>query len=278
MDGTLVDATDVLRPGSPGDVTVDPSWGSWAGAHGGYVASLALTATRARLFEQRGERGPVRALSAHFLAPVDERPLTLHTVVERTGRRAAVSTFTGEQGGTTVLVGSAVFGAAGPGPDPAPDRRDPRYDGMSMPAVPDAARCEPLELPVQIAAFARHLEIRPATAARPLSGGTHAELTAWVRFIDGRLLDAEAVVILVDALPPALFACWTAPRPVPTAQLTVHLTDVLDGAPAQEWALVRIRTDHAGSGWAVDDSAVWAADGRLLALARQSRTILGNRA
>lgn len=34
--------------------------------------------------------------------------------------------------------------------------------------------------------------------------------------------------------------------------------------PLEGWALVRIRTDHAVGGWAVDDSAVWTADGRLL--------------
>ncbi|MFG2629784.1 thioesterase family protein [Streptomyces sp. NPDC048473] len=283
MDGAMVNVTavrdvrDVLRSDCSGNVTIDPSWWSWAGAHGGYVAALALTEMRAHLSEQHGEPGPVQALSAHFLAPVDERPLTLNAVVERAGRRASVSTFSGEQDGTAVLVGSAVFGAAGLRPGSAPDR-GPGYDGLPMPALPEAARCEPQTLPMQLAAFAQYLEIRPATAARPLAGGPDAELTAWVRFVDGRPLDAEALVVLVDALPPALFACWTVPRPVPTAQLTVHFTDALVSGPVQEWALVRIRTEHAGSGWAVDDSAVWAADGRLLALARQSRTVLGEQA
>jgi acyl-CoA thioesterase len=134
--------------------------------------------------------------------------------------------------------------------------------------------CPPLALPRGLAEFARQLEIRRATAARPLAGGGRAELVAWMRFRDGRPLDAEAATVLTDALPPALFATWTTPRPVPSAELTVHFGAALDDAPGAGWALVRIRAEHAGSGWAVDDAAVWSQAGRLLALGRQSRRIL----
>nr|WP_249927934.1 acyl-CoA thioesterase domain-containing protein [Streptomyces flaveus] len=103
--------------------------------------------------------------------------------------------------------------------------------------------------------------------------GERAELLAWIRFADRRPLDARTLVVLADALPPALFALWTVPRPVPTAELTVHFTDAVDARPASEWALVRIRTEHAGSGWAIENSALWSTDGRLLALARQARAV-----
>ncbi|CAM5712784.1 putative protein OS=Streptomyces albaduncus OX=68172 GN=FHS32_001851 PE=4 SV=1 [Streptomyces griseoloalbus] len=55
--------------------------------------------------------------------------------------------------------------------------------------------------------------------------------------------------------------------------MTVHFTDALDDGPAHGGSLVRIRTDHAGGGWALDDSAVWSAEGRLLAAARQARVV-----
>ncbi|HEX3200410.1 MAG TPA: hypothetical protein VHW42_00535 [Actinomycetes bacterium] len=109
---------------------------------------------------------------------------------------------------------------------------------------------------------------------RPRPGGEQAELVAWMRFRDDRPLDAEAATVLTDALPPALFATWTTPRPVPSAELTVHFGTALDDGPGAGWALVRIRAEHAGSGWAMDDAAVWSHAGRLLALGRQSRRIL----
>ncbi|WP_328404677.1 thioesterase family protein [Streptomyces sp. NBC_00390] len=243
---------------------VDPSWWSWDGAHGGYSAALALTAARDHLVALGEEPRPVRTLITHFLTPVDQRPLHFATHTPRAGRRAAVSTFTGRQGGEAALTGTALFGQGGAGP---------AYSAWPTPPVPGPEGCGPIGLPQELAPFARHLEIRPATGARPLGGGERAELVAWIRFADGRQLDAEAVVILTDALPPALFAVWTSPRPVPTAELTVHFTDALDAGPVDGWALVRMRTEHAGSGWAIDDSTVWSGDGRLLALAQQARII-----
>ncbi|MET7527384.1 thioesterase family protein [Streptomyces sp900116325] len=252
------------RLATDGAIRITPSWWSWDGAQGGYVAALALTAMRDDLTGGTGEHRPVRTLGAHFLAPVDESPLRFTATALREGGRTSMSSVTAVQGGAPVLTGSAVFGRGGPGPG---------YDDLPVPAVPGWYACLPLTLPRDLAAFAAHLDIRPATDARPLGGGERAELLAWIRFIDRRPLDAETLVVLADALPPALFALWTVPRPVPTAELTVHFTDALDVAPAEGWALVRIRTEHAGSGWAIDDSTIWSTSGRLLALARQARAV-----
>ncbi|MDN3024195.1 thioesterase family protein [Streptomyces sp. S.PB5] len=243
------------------EIRIDPAWWSWEGAHGGHVAAVALAAVRDRF---PGGAHPVRTLTAHFLAPVDASPLHFSGTSPATGRQTATCVFSGHQSAGPVLVGSALFGAGRPGPS---------YAGRPAPDVPGPEECLPLELPHAPAPFADQLEIRPATEARPLVGGGTAELVAWVRFADGRALDAGAVITLTDVLPPALHARLRTPRPVPTAELTVHLTDALDDGPPHGWTLVRIRADHAGGGWAVDDSAVWAADGRLLAVGRQARVV-----
>ncbi|GAA3506138.1 acyl-CoA thioesterase II [Streptomyces prasinosporus] len=243
------------------EAPVDPLWWSWEGAHGGWVAGAALTAARDGF---AGGRRPVRSLTTHFLAPVGAGPLRFSGTAPATGRRTAACLFTGHQDGEPVVLGSALFG---------PGRTGPAYEGLPAPDVPGPDDCAPLDLPVELALFARQLEMRPATADRPLAGGPRAELVAWVRFRDGRALDAAAVATLADALPPALYARWRAPRPVPTAELTVHFTDALDDGAPEGWGLVRIRTDHAGGGWAVDDSAVWSADRRLLATGRQARVV-----
>jgi acyl-CoA thioesterase len=179
-------------------------------------------------------------------------------------RSARTLSFTAHQGDGVALAGTAMFGATRTGPD---------HDARSAPVAAPAHDCAPVELPVP---FTDHLEIRLASEHRPLGGGTEPELLAWMRFRDGRPLDADAVVLLTDALPPALFATWTSMRPVPSAELTVHLTDALDTAAlADPWALVRIRTEHAGSGWAIDDSTLWTPDGDLVATGRRSRRVTG---
>ncbi|MGW5463665.1 thioesterase family protein [Streptomyces sp. NPDC003996] len=243
---------------------IDRSWMSWYGAHGGYVAALALAAMREDLAGRTGKRVPVRTMGAHFLAPVDGCPLHLAAKVLREGRRTSMSSVTAVQGGAPVLTASAVFGRGGSGP---------AYAGLPAPAAPGPDACPQLTLPRALAAFAAHLEIHPADDARPLGGGERAELLAWISFADRRPLDAQTLVVLADALPPALYAVWTVPRPVPTAELTVHFTDALGSGPAQQWALVRISTEYAGSGWAIENSAIWSTDGRLLALARQARAV-----
>jgi acyl-CoA thioesterase len=244
-------------------VTVDRSWFSFAGVHGGHLGALGLSAMRGLL----PDAFPARMLNVHFFAPVDDRPVEYRPRVERPGSGSAVGSFTAVQAGRTVLTGSAVFGAG---------RSGPGHDGVPAPAAPAPEDCPEVRLPHRLAAFAQHLELRAAIPVLPLSGGgERPELRFWVRFADRRPLDAAAVVLLADALPPALFAVWTRPRPVPSVDLTVHLTDALDTGPADGWALVGIVTEHAGGGWAVDASSVWTRDGRLAALARQTRRVLG---
>ncbi|MDT0346453.1 thioesterase family protein [Streptomyces litchfieldiae] len=241
------------------------SWGSGPGSHGGYLSARTLAAMRRSL--DAGTR-PVRALTTHFLSPVDDRPFTLAATVERAGRGSAVVTLRGEQGGRTALLASAAFDGG------APSRPGPAHQRAPAPDAPPPDACRPLVFPRQLAVFAGQFEFRPTTGARPLGGGPTAELVAWTRFTDRRPLDAEAVTVLTDALPPALYARWTTPRPMPTAELTVHFAAALDRAPATGWSLIRMRAVHADDGWALDDSAVWDELGRPLAVARQSRRIL----
>lgn len=254
--------TDDGRPAS--STTVDRSWWSAAGVHGGHLAGLALNAMRATLRHEQ----PARSLTVRFLSPADERPIVFDTVVHRDGAGSSVTSCTASQGASTTLIGSALFGVARPGPE---------YDGQRPPTVPPPQDCPPIVLPVEHARFAQNLELRPATPARPLVAGERPELVMWLRFLDDRPLDAAAVAMFTDALPPGLFAVWDRARLVPSADLTVHFGDALDAGPAHGWALVRIRTEHAGSSWAVDDSAVWSSEGRVLAMARQARRVLPGR-
>ena len=139
---------------------IERSWGSGPGTHGGYLAALGSAAMRARLVGELGEDRPVRALATHFLAPVADRPLALHAVVERAGRDAAVCSVRAEEGGALVLVGPGTFGASRSGPD---------HNRSCTPTVLGPDDCPPLVLPRELAEFARQLEIRAATAASGLS-------------------------------------------------------------------------------------------------------------
>ncbi|HEX4246338.1 MAG TPA: hypothetical protein VH008_00615 [Pseudonocardia sp.] len=102
--------------------------------------------------------------------------------------------------------------------------------------------------------------------------GAHGGLLAAEGLASMRARLAE--VLLTDALPPAAYAVLVGPVPMPTVELTVHLGEALEEKPAAGWALVSMRSQQAGSGWAVDDWVVWSADGQMLALGRQTRRVL----
>lgn len=237
-----------------GRAHLDRAWWSWAGPHGGLVAGLCLRAAVPLL----GDRAP-RAVTALFLEPAPEGPLALTATRLREGGASAVVAVTAGSAAVATVVGGRARGTSAVSRVPAP-------------VVPPPEQCPDLALPVEFVPFSQHFAFRPATAARPLAGGDEPELVAWVRLVDDAPLDAAALVVLTDVLPPALYGATAVPVPVPTVELQVSLT----GAPvASGWVLLRISTRSAAGGWCVDDSEVWDREGRLLAQARQTRRVLG---
>ena len=248
-------ADGVRRTGA----ALDRSWWSWSGPHGGLLAALALGAARGVV---GADREP-HVVSAQFLAAAGDRPLELAARVLRAGGSSDVVRVETTADGEPVLTSTLTLARPRPG--------GTSYDDVPAPVVPPPDACPTVDQ-TGVVPFAGHVEIR-RTGPGPLEGGAAAELVAWVRFRDDRPVDAEALVVLVDALAPGLYGIATVPVAVPTVDLTVTL---LPGPPVVGWTLVRIRTRTAADGWCVDDSDVWAPDGRLLASARQSRRVLGD--
>lgn len=266
--GAPSDATpsaDVWRRTAAGlarTVSIERSWSSWGGVHSGHLGALALEAMGAMV----GDLRPVRGLSVSYLCPVDDRPLTLNTMVERVGTTSSVTSLRADQDGTLALIGMATFGAAGPGP---------RYPGIEMPRVPTAAKCP--VLPHSPLPFSQHLEIRAASEDRCLGGGKEAELVSWVRFVDGRAIDAAGITTLLDGLAPGIFATITVPVAMPMLQLSVEFAADLLSESLDHWILIRTRTEHSAGGWVNDESTAWSEDGRLLARSRHCRRLLPRR-
>lgn len=238
-------------------LAIDPSWGSWTGLHGGYVASRWLATAAATT--PPGHR-PIAA-SVSFLAPLSGGEPEVRTRPVRTG--ASSSVVTGELGDLDAPALTGVLTAATTGSGPTSLH-------VAVPDVPAPGEVPTVELPTEMVPFVQHIEYRPV-GALPFSGAATAELGAWMRLRDGRPVDAAALMILADGLPPALYATVPAPLVVPSVDLQV----VFSGEqPAGGWVFGQIRTRNAWSGWCVDDSDVWSEDGRLLAQARQTRRVL----
>lgn len=259
---TLPSLTDVLDGDGP--LRVDRSWWSWAGPHGGLVAAAALRAAAGPAGPQRSPR----ALSVQLLQAFDDRPVTATAALVRAGGASAVTTSTlHDADGALAVTATLISGRS--------RSSGPPYTAVPMPDVPPPDDCAPLALPVELVPYGQHFEHRPATPVMPLSGGPLAELTAWARLRADDPLGSAALTVLTDAMPPALYGVATTPVPVPTVELSVQYAAGLDEDPLHGWVLVRIATRAARDGWCVDDSEVWAPDGRLLVQSRQTRRVLG---
>jgi hypothetical protein len=176
---------------------------------------------------------------------------------DRTGRTGSVRA-TLEQAEHVVAVGQVLTSAT------------PRGTRASAPGG-EPADGEPFALPRELVPIADHLEIRALGAPRPLAGGDAPRLTARVR-VHGAATPLTALGGLADALPPSLFAVWTAHRALATLELSAHLA-----APAPEpraWVRVDQWTSWADDDYCVDDAELHAADGSLLARVRQTRRMV----
>lgn len=98
--------------------------------------------------------------------------------------------------------------------------------------------------------------------------GQHASLPAlrgWFCLRDGEPLDANAVVMATDALPPAIFNSEYSPGWTPTVELSVQVRD-----PRPKGTLAcRFTTRYVTGGMLEEDGELWDEEGRLVALSRQ---------
>jgi acyl-CoA thioesterase len=245
---------------------LDPTWWSWHSAHGGLLAAMMMRHAR-RL---AGGMTP-RSVHASFLAPVRTAPLRLSTEVQQRNLSSAVTRSTLYHDGQPAASATSLF--AEDGPENGMLYRKPR-----MPDVPDVADCPEFDLLPDLIPVARHLSIRMASAVRPLAGGEDARLTAWIRLKNLDLEPAEAVFVLLDSMPPALYGVLNQPVPVPSAEISVRFTDQVAHGGLDDWALIQVRTEQAGLGWTLESGSLWTPDGTLMGVSLQTRRIMAQAA
>ncbi|MGY1729275.1 thioesterase family protein [Geodermatophilus sp. SYSU D01062] len=246
--------TAIALEASP--LVFDPSWRSFTHVQGGLVAGHLMAAAAART------GAAPRAVTAHLLAGVEPGVETaVDAVPDRAGTTGSVRATMSQQG--RVLAVAQVLTLARPA--------SPVSESTPPAPGPTVREGVPFRLPREFVPIADHTEIRALGASRPLAGGPEPRLSAWVR-IDGDLEPLVQLGVLLDALPPALFAVRTTPAVMPTVELTAHLA----GPPPETGAWVRIDqvTTWADADVAVDDAELRAVDGSLVARARQTRRLL----
>jgi len=252
-----------LDPGfSNAPQAVDPVKGA---PFGGLMAALAAGAARQGL----GIATPLQTLSIQYLAAARFEEVAFRPTLTRGGRNVAYAHVLGGQDDRVAVQALATFGRDVQGPVLAPLAADPPPVD-SLTATPMDPRFGPW--------FTRHIEHRFADGPRLFgeNAGRSPELGCWMRCIDGLPLDELRLLFLLDGLYPTYFTAFPAPPAISTSvDLRADLLAELTPQTSPEgWAYFHFWSRDVGGGWAVEDGAAWAPDGRLLAVVRQRRKIL----
>jgi hypothetical protein len=156
----------------------------------------------------------------------------------------------------------------------------PRAEGTDLTALPAPVMPPWREVPeVRVERsfgprFADRLEFRPV-GALPFQGGSEAVAAGWIRPRDpGPARDAGYVTAMADAWWPAIFSCFTEPRPIATVAFTLELLDGTAGLDPDAPLFHSARAVASRGGYVVELRELRGEDGRILALNQQTLTII----
>jgi acyl-CoA thioesterase len=157
--------------------------------------------------------------------------------------------------------------------------RDSKYAYRShpMPSVPAPGTTEVFFRSGK-SKFTRHFEAFVAGGHKLVSGASTPEIVLWVRHRDPQAMASlSGLLALADTLPAAAYTMLFAPVPASSITWSVEVIDAAAAlhAPADTWYLLRSAGEDVRDGYSVQDMALWAQDGTLIMLARQTVAIFG---
>ncbi len=255
-----------VRPGrEPGTFTarLDPRWGIGDKLNGGYL--LAVLAEAATAVAGPDHPHP-EAVSATFVSAPEPGPVEVSVRLLRQGKSAAQLQTTLTAGGRDCVEALVTCGRLEPSTPP------PYWSGVPRPDVDDEADCVPVPphplVPVPLfETISVRLTPRSAGFAtgRPSGRGV---VTGWVRIPPDRP-DPAALLVALDALPPATFDLGLVTSWVPTLELTAYLRAL----PAPGPLLVQQRARLIKADRVDETCDVWDSTGALVGSASQLAAI-----
>ena len=251
--------TTVVRVG-PGRFTAElhERWSSLVGIHGGYTAAIVANAMTASVDDPSRA---LRSFATQFASVPRPGQVDIEVTVERTGKSMTTTSARVLQEGRVLQVAHAASSTTRPGL---------AYDDHVRPRDADPGDTPRFASPGGVGHF-RNVDVRLDPDVVPFGGGDAAWVAAWIRPLEDEPIDAAWVVAMCDLLPPAVFSRTTAPVNAASIDYGVHLATGEPSVPSGEYVYLSCHSPLADEGFAVEDATMWAPDGRVLAVARQTR-------
>jgi acyl-CoA thioesterase len=258
-------ATTAITPLGDGRwrADLDERWQSLIALHGGYAAAIVVRALLAEL-EPTGQA--LRNVTTRFVRSPKPGPADVEVHVERQGRTVSFASGRLVQGDRTVLLVDATFATPTDGGLRYDEHRAPRRSGPAPEGLPrfDGGG---------LVNHFRQVDLRLDPDVVPFSGTGSAWIGAWMRPLDDEPVDVAWLVAAGDFLPPASFSRSTGPTRAASIDYSIFfpIADPVAHVPIGADLYVETHSMLAADGMAVEDGVLWAPDGTVVAVSRQTR-------
>jgi hypothetical protein len=248
--------TAVTRVG-PGSFTADlhERWSSLVGIHGGYTAAIVANAITAVVDDPSRA---LRSFATQFASIPRPGPVDIEVILERTGKSMTTTSARLFQEGRVLQVAHST------------SRPGLAYDDYVRPRDAGPGDTPRFASSGGVGHF-QNADVRLDPDRVLFGGATEARVAAWLRPLDGEPIDAAWLVTMCDLLPPAVFSRTTNPVAAATIEYVVHLATGEPSVPRGGYVYLFCHSPLSDEGFAVEDATMWAPDGRVLAVARQTR-------
>ena len=251
----------VLVPGRA-EFAVSDDWLQGRSVFGGLQGAIGVAAMRTLV----DRRVPLRTLQVGFIAPIPAGTVRAEARVLRTGKSATQVEARLVDGSDTLAVLTGVFGLARASQVQYLPRRPELTETVSIP-MPRAEGAVP--------PFTQHFSARWLRGDLPFSGDPSRHSAVELALRDPGPCSESHVLVLADFIPPVALSMLS--RPTTGSSLTWML-ELFGGDPAL-LPLSGWRVDSemvaAQDGYTSQSNRLWAPDGQLAALSRQSMVVFG---
>ena len=264
--GSFADVIGQLSDDAAQTIELTAHWAQGRAIYGGVVGGLLAGIMRRQVSDDR----PLRSFMLSFVGPAQVGQADLTASVLRSGRSVTQVEARLTQAGQTQALAMASFGG-------------PRDSDIVVqpPERPTAKAPEGLqEFPFVeglTPAFTRQFDFRWASGGLPYSQQKDPDFTGWIRFREPGAVSPEWLLALIDAWPPGLLSMCKPPAANSSMTWSVEVVTPIDDAPVDDWWFYDVEHHGAADGFGQASARIFAPDGRLAAVSRQSVAIFDKR-
>ena len=135
----------------------------------------------------------------------------------------------------------------------SPSRRGISYDDLVRPRDADPGHMPRLASSGEVVHF-QNADVRLDPDVVLFGDGEEARVAAWLRPLDGEMINPAWLVAMRDILPPAVFSRTSRPVKAATIEYIVHLATGEPSVPQDEYVYLACRSPLSTEGFAVADA------------------------